>query len=306
MSSVEARLREPRGGAALLGPLRQRRRARHHQWRCGRYRRSGLGGDGPADGDALGRARRLSDGELLEVSPGEEAGIKSATFRAAGENAYGLYSAEKGVHRLVRLSPFDSNSRRHTSFAGIEVAPVIEDDGRRGDRRRRPAGRRLPGERRRRPARQQNGFRGADHASTEGHRRPVPERALAVLEQGDRDDDVRATPRRAGGARPARRRSLARRARRRTSTTARRFAPTCSIPTRSSRTTGPGSRWRRAARPRRRPRRLRPRLPARDAWLRTPSFVELNGSCARAGRGTRGGGRDERGDGSAGGRARAR
>jgi peptide chain release factor 2 len=67
--------------------------------------------------------------ELLEASPGEEAGIKSATFRVAGENAYGLYSAEKGVHRLVRLSPFDSANRRQTSFAGVEVAPVIEDAG---------------------------------------------------------------------------------------------------------------------------------------------------------------------------------
>jgi peptide chain release factor 2 len=67
--------------------------------------------------------------ELLEVSPGEEAGIKSATFRAGGENAYGLYSAEKGVHRLVRLSPFDSAHRRQTSFAGVEVAPVVEDSG---------------------------------------------------------------------------------------------------------------------------------------------------------------------------------
>jgi peptide chain release factor 2 len=65
--------------------------------------------------------------DLLEVSPGEEAGIKSATFRATGDNAYGLYGAEKGVHRLVRLSPFDSANRRQTSFAGVEVAPVIED-----------------------------------------------------------------------------------------------------------------------------------------------------------------------------------
>ena len=65
--------------------------------------------------------------ELLEVSPGEEAGIKSATFRVEGENAYGLYAAEKGVHRLVRLSPFDSANRRQTSFAGVEVAPVVED-----------------------------------------------------------------------------------------------------------------------------------------------------------------------------------
>jgi peptide chain release factor 2 len=67
--------------------------------------------------------------ELLEASPGEEAGIKSATFRVDGDNAYGLYGAEKGVHRLVRLSPFDSANRRQTSFAGVEVAPVIEDAG---------------------------------------------------------------------------------------------------------------------------------------------------------------------------------
>jgi peptide chain release factor 2 len=65
--------------------------------------------------------------ELLEVSPGEEAGIKSATFRASGENAYGLFGAERGVHRLVRLSPFDSAHRRQTSFAGVEVAPVVSD-----------------------------------------------------------------------------------------------------------------------------------------------------------------------------------
>jgi peptide chain release factor 2 len=65
--------------------------------------------------------------ELLEVSPGEEAGIKSATFLVRGENAYGLFSAEKGVHRLVRLSPFDAAHRRHTSFAGVEVSPVVDD-----------------------------------------------------------------------------------------------------------------------------------------------------------------------------------
>ena len=67
--------------------------------------------------------------ELLEASPGEEAGIKSATFRASGENAYGLLGAERGVHRLVRLSPFDSAHRRQTSFAGVEVAPVVKDTG---------------------------------------------------------------------------------------------------------------------------------------------------------------------------------
>ncbi|HEV3047320.1 MAG TPA: peptide chain release factor 2 [Solirubrobacteraceae bacterium] len=67
--------------------------------------------------------------ELLEASAGEEAGVKSATFRVGGENAYGLFGAERGVHRLVRLSPFDSAHRRHTSFAGVEVAPVVEDTG---------------------------------------------------------------------------------------------------------------------------------------------------------------------------------
>ncbi len=73
--------------------------------------------------------KRGFDVELLEASPGEEAGIKSATFRVRGENAYGLYSAEKGVHRLVRLSPFDSANRRQTSFAGVEVSPVVEGVG---------------------------------------------------------------------------------------------------------------------------------------------------------------------------------
>jgi peptide chain release factor 2 len=71
--------------------------------------------------------RRGMKVELKEASEGEEAGIKSATFIARGENAYGLFSAEKGVHRLVRISPFDAQSRRHTAFAGVEVAPLVED-----------------------------------------------------------------------------------------------------------------------------------------------------------------------------------
>jgi peptide chain release factor 2 len=75
---------------------------------------------------AEGRGMKV---ELAEASAGEEAGIKSATFIARGENAYGLFSAEKGVHRLVRISPFDAQSRRHTAFAGVEVAPLMEDAG---------------------------------------------------------------------------------------------------------------------------------------------------------------------------------
>jgi peptide chain release factor 2 len=64
--------------------------------------------------------------ELVEASAGEEAGIKSATFIARGENAYGLFSAEKGVHRLVRISPFDAQARRHTSFSLVEVSPLVD------------------------------------------------------------------------------------------------------------------------------------------------------------------------------------
>lgn len=66
--------------------------------------------------------------ELDRVS-GDEAGIKSVTFKVEGENAYGYLKAEKGVHRLVRISPFDANARRHTSFSSVEVMPEIEDEG---------------------------------------------------------------------------------------------------------------------------------------------------------------------------------
>jgi peptide chain release factor 2 len=66
--------------------------------------------------------------ELDEVLPGEEAGIKSATFTVNGRNAYGLLSAERGVHRLVRLSPFDQAHRRHTSFASLDVIPLLPEE----------------------------------------------------------------------------------------------------------------------------------------------------------------------------------
>jgi peptide chain release factor 2 len=66
--------------------------------------------------------------DLLEASPGEEAGLKSATFAVNGENAYGILKAERGVHRLVRLSPFDQAHRRHTSFAQVIVSPLLPED----------------------------------------------------------------------------------------------------------------------------------------------------------------------------------
>jgi peptide chain release factor 2 len=65
--------------------------------------------------------------ELIEASPGEEAGLKSATFTVKGESAYGILKAERGVHRLVRLSPFDQAHRRHTSFAQVIVAPLLAE-----------------------------------------------------------------------------------------------------------------------------------------------------------------------------------
>ncbi len=66
--------------------------------------------------------------DLLEASPGEEAGLKSATFTVVGENGYGILKAERGKHRLVRLSPFDSAHRRHTAFSTVIVAPLLPDD----------------------------------------------------------------------------------------------------------------------------------------------------------------------------------
>ncbi len=71
--------------------------------------------------------RRGYDLETIEYTLGEEAGIKSATYSISGEYAFGLLSAERGVHRLVRISPFDAGARRHTSFASVAVAPVVDD-----------------------------------------------------------------------------------------------------------------------------------------------------------------------------------
>lgn len=72
--------------------------------------------------------RRGFQVELIDLLPGDEAGLKSATLLIAGDLAYGYLKSEKGVHRLVRISPFDANARRHTSFASIDIVPEVEDD----------------------------------------------------------------------------------------------------------------------------------------------------------------------------------
>jgi peptide chain release factor 2 len=72
--------------------------------------------------------RKGFDAELMEVTPGDEAGIKSATVTMSGRHAYGLLAAERGVHRLVRISPYDASRRRHTSFASLDVTPEIDED----------------------------------------------------------------------------------------------------------------------------------------------------------------------------------
>jgi len=72
--------------------------------------------------------KRGFNAEINEATAGDEAGLKSATVTFHGENAYGLLTAERGVHRLVRISPYDAAKRRHTSFAAVEVSPLVEDD----------------------------------------------------------------------------------------------------------------------------------------------------------------------------------
>ena len=129
--------------------------------------------------------RRGFQVELEEVSPGTEAGISSATFIVQGRHAYGLLSAEKGVHRLVRISPFDSQSRRHTAFASLRGRPLPRGPvGRGRDRREGPAHRHLPLVGRRRPARQRHRLGGAHHPPAHRHRRVLPEPAQPAPEQG--------------------------------------------------------------------------------------------------------------------------
>ena len=132
--------------------------------------------------------RRGFKREVLDYQPGEEAGIKSATFTLTGDYAFGLMAAEAGVHRLVRISPFDQAARRHTSFASVYVWPRDRGGHRHRDSGKGSAHRHLSIERRRRPARQRHRLRRPHHAPADRHRRLVPERAVAAQESRRRDE----------------------------------------------------------------------------------------------------------------------
>jgi peptide chain release factor 2 len=127
LASIEARLAELEEARLFAGP--------HDAGDAVVTVRSGAGGTDSQDwAEMLLRMylrwaeRRGFRVEMKEASEGEEAGIKSATFVARGENAYGLFAAERGVHRLVRISPFDAQKRRHTAFAQVDVAPLVDDE----------------------------------------------------------------------------------------------------------------------------------------------------------------------------------
>ena len=109
--------------------------------------------------------------ELVDHHAGEQAGIKSATLLIKGENAYGYAKTESGVHRLVRISPYDSAARRHTSFSSVWVYPVVDDEYRDRGQRERPAHRHLSRVGRGRPAHQHDRFGGAHHPHPDRHRR---------------------------------------------------------------------------------------------------------------------------------------
>ena len=125
-AQAQGRRRAPRARGAPVRRGGSQRQLPGSPCRRRRHREPGLGQHAVAHVHALGREAWLKV-EFLEETEGEEAGIKSATIQVKGRNAYGWLKTEMGVHRLVRISPYDSNARRHTSFASVDVYPVIDD-----------------------------------------------------------------------------------------------------------------------------------------------------------------------------------
>ena len=225
--------------------------------------------------------------ELLEASRGGGGGHQVGHLpRVSGENAYGLYSAEKGVHRLVRLSPFDSANRRQTSFAGVEVAPVVEESGdvEIEDDDLQVDTYRASGAGGQHVNKTDSAVR-ITHRPT-GDRRAVPERALAVGQPRDRDGDAALAAGRARGARaPGGDRARARRGAGRQLRLADPLLRAAPVHDGQ----GPPHRLRgrqRRARARRRPRRLRPRVARgqREGGAARPDGRSPTRTARRAGR----------------------
>ena len=130
--------------------------------------------------------------EIDEATEGQEAGLLSSTFIVKGRFAYGWLSAERGVHRLVRISPFDSQARRQTSFASLDVTPLLDDDAAEveiDEKDLRVDTYRSSG--RGRSAHQQDRLGDSHHAPADRHRRQLSERASPAPEPRARDADPR-------------------------------------------------------------------------------------------------------------------
>ncbi len=151
--------------------------------------------------------RRGFKREIIDFQPGDEAGIKSVTLTIDGDYAYGLLAAEAGVHRLVRISPFDQAARRHTSFASLYVWPELPDDIdiEIDDKDLRIDTFRSSG--RGRPARERDRLGRAHHAHPDGHRRVVSERAVAAQEPRVGHEGAEVAALRPAGSRSSRRSS---------------------------------------------------------------------------------------------------
>ena len=128
--------------------------------------------------------------QMIEESEGEQAGIKSSTLLVSGPNAYGWLKTEAGVHRLVRISPFDSAARRHTSFASVWVYPVVDDNIDIEIDRERPEGGHLSRVGRRRAAREQDGKRHPHHPCSHRHHRRLPDRPQPAPQPRHRHGDA--------------------------------------------------------------------------------------------------------------------
>ncbi len=128
--------------------------------------------------------------DFIEETRGEEAGIKSATIEIKGRNAYGWLKTENGVHRLVRISPFDSNARRHTSFASVNVYPVVDDTIKIDINEFRRSYGHDAFRRRRRPARQQDGIGDPADPYSDEYRRGLPGRPLTASQPRPRLADA--------------------------------------------------------------------------------------------------------------------